>query len=89
MLGPGKPANFVFEAHRVCPMNDIPVAHDRLSSPFKEGMSRETVAFLPVHERVGRKQIPEVVVAPKGKWQDMIHIERLTERPAAPDAFRG
>ena len=87
MIGSGEPADFVFETHRVVPVKDTPVAHDSFTSPFQEGMSRKTVALVPVDAGVGGEQVPKVVVAPKGKRQHMIHIESPAESSACPDTY--
>ncbi len=87
MPGSSEPADLVFETHGVGPMKDTPVAHNSFTSPLQESMSRETVTLVPVDTRVGREQIPKVIVVPQRKRQHMIHIEIPAECPTCPDTF--
>ena len=89
MPGSGEPFDFVFETHRIGLMKNIPVANNRFLSPFHKRIGWETVTLVPVYARVGGEQVPEVIVAPKGERQYMIHVESPTECSACPDTYLG
>ncbi len=76
------------EALTISSSEQFPVAHDAILAGSEDFGGRQLVALLAVGGLRGWQQVPDIIVVPKVKRDDMVDIEALPQRGAGPDAFQ-
>ena len=66
------------------PMDDLPVMRDQPALPVDQRRARDLIPFPVIQVRPRRTQVPEVIVLPDRKRNDVVDIV-AGDRIAAPD----
>jgi len=80
--------SLLIEALTVLTPEQFPVPHDAILAGSQDFGGRQLIALLAVGGFGRWQQIPDIVVVPEIKRNDMVHVETLAQGGAGPDAFQ-